>query len=148
MRTWLKRSGLYITNVKLFSAAGSDLRYIQHGRVIDVACDVTYFGLVNQASENFRVDPVPVTDPTTGLKYNRILEQDARMIESEIQELLNDALLRPGHVSDVKFALSRTDAVLTSETLTSSVSVVPLGYAKALVSTVSFVNPARLATAA
>jgi len=148
MRTWIKRSGLYITNVKLFSAAGSDLRYIQHGRVIDVACDVTYFGLVNQASENFRVDPVPVTDPTTGLKYNRILEQDARMIESEIQELLNDALLRPGHVSDVKFALSRTDAVLTSETLTSSVSVVPLGYAKALVSTVSFVNPARLATAA
>lgn len=148
MTTWTKRSGIYITQVKLFSAAGSDLELIQHGRVIDVACDVTYFGLVNQASDDFNVDPVPITDPLTGLKYNRILERDALLIEDEIQELLDDALRRPGHVSDVKFKLSRTDAILTSKTLTSFVSLVPKFYPKQLTATVSFVNPARLQSAA
>jgi hypothetical protein len=145
LRTWLRRTGIFVGNFNMFSAPGSDITTLPFRRVMDIMCNTAYFGLVNQSSENFRVDPVPVTDPVTGLRYNRILEIDALRIEGEVQELLNDALLRPGYVSQVVFALSRTDAILTSKTLHYQVKAVPLGYAKQLIGTSSFFNPARAA---
>lgn len=144
LRTWIQRPGIFVGNAKLFSAPGSDFRYFQHGRIMDVACNTTYFGLVNQSSDNFLVDPTPATDPVTGLKYFRILEAAARSIESEILDLLADALVRPGHASQVFFSVSRTDAILTSETLTVTTGILPFGYAKIITNTISFVNPSRL----
>ncbi len=144
LRTWVRRPGIFVGNAKLFSAPGSDFKYFQHGRLMDEACNTAYYGLVNQASDNFLVDPTPATDPVTGVKYFRIAEEAARSIEAEILELLTDALVRPGHVSAVFFTISRTDAILTTETLTSTTGILPFGYAKFLTNTLSFVNPARL----
>lgn len=115
-------SGFYVTNSHLKSAVGSDFKYIQHGTVIDEACSVVY---ANQAT--FLKAPVRVMSGGT------IDARDAARYEGIVNNALDDALKAPvnsagttGHVSAVAYQVDRTNNVLTSETLITTVYVLSL----------------------
>jgi hypothetical protein len=77
-------------------------------------------------------------NPKTGF----ILEADARKIEIGGQAAESDSLITPGAVSNTTVTLSRTDNILSTSTINATIAIVPLGYIKAIVTTVQLVNPA------
>jgi len=77
-------------------------------------------------------------NPKTGF----ILEADARKIEIGGQAAESDAIITPGAVSSTTVTLSRTDNILSTSTINATIAIVPLGYVKAIVTTVQLVNPA------
>jgi hypothetical protein len=74
LRTFIGQPGYYITNGRLMSPAGSDFKYVQHRRVMDLACTVARAALVKYLSDSIRLDP------QTGF----ILETEARAIEADV----------------------------------------------------------------
>lgn len=124
--------GFFIKNPNLMAPPGSDFNWLQHGHVIDVACAIWYLFAVRLLSDSVRVNK------TTGF----ILEQDAQAIELSGTAQERNALLAPGAVSDVFVTVSRTDNILSTSTITTTVSVVPLGYVKSVNTVISFINPA------
>lgn len=124
--------GFYIKNPNLMAPLGSDFNWLQHGHVIDAACAIWYLFAANELSDSVRVDA----------KTGFILTADANDIQTRGTATLRDALRAPGAVSDVYCTVSRTDNILSTSTITTTVSVVPLGYIKAVNTTITFVNPA------
>lgn len=134
-RTWPGRAGYYITNCWLKSPAGSDFRYWQHGRIMDVACARVIAEQQNMIGVGVR------TQATTGY----IDERDAVRWEAKIEEPLREDLTQPtnaegtqGHVSDVSYKIGRTNNVNTTETIQSETSIRPLGYVKQITSYIGF----------
>jgi len=126
------RPGLYIKNGNLMAPPGSDFHWIQIGAVVDAACVAWY----NYAA------PLQGTSVRANSKTGFILESDARKIEIGGQAAESDALITPGAVSSTTVTLSRTDNILSTSTINATIAIVPLGYIKAIVTTVQLVNPA------
>ncbi|WP_156338487.1 DUF2586 family protein [Chondromyces crocatus] len=124
--------GVYITNPRLFSPTGSDFTFIQHRRVMDIACEVVRTKLMRRLSKPLHVHE------STGF----ILEEEARDIESGVNSALRTALLAKKRASFVKFVLSRTDNILSTFTLNGQAFIVPLGYPKFINTDIGFHNPA------
>ena len=131
-RSIIGRQGYYLTNGRLMSPAGSDFTYWQNGRVMDIAAATVRQALLIYLNDSVRVDPL------TGF----ILEVDARHIEAYVDGQLRAALTQPGYASDVNFQVSRTQNILSTNTLATTTRVTPLGYAKAITVDIGFVNPA------
>jgi hypothetical protein len=134
LRSWPAVPGYYITNGRLKSSAGSDFLYLQHGRVMDVACST-----VAAAQLPFISRGVLTNDDGT------IDKTEAALMEAPVTGALSDALSTPknvegraGHVSEFAYAIDRTNNVLTSFTIQSSVAIRPLGYAKQLTTELGF----------
>jgi hypothetical protein len=132
-----------LTNARIKSAAGSDFRYWQHGRVMDAACatvvavQATFIGM----SIRTNPDPAPNTTPALG----SINELDARRLETQAENALRAILTQPNnvegtrrHVSELDYQIDRTNNVLTTETIQSDVSIQPLGYPKTITTTIGF----------
>lgn len=132
LRSYIGRSGAYLTNARLMSAEGSDFRYVQHRRIMDIACTVARAAGLNYLNDTVRVDA------TTGL----INEVDARAIDTDITEQVRAAVLAPGYVSDASARVDRTVNILSTGRLPVAVRIVPLGYLKAIEFTIGFLNPA------
>jgi hypothetical protein len=122
--------GLYIKNPNLMAPPGSDFTLLQHGAVIDAACFYAYTFFVKRLSSSVRVNP------TTGF----ILEQDAQTLQQGANAWLANGL--GNAVSSVQCVVSRSDNILSTNTLTVVVQVIPLGYLKTINVTITFVNPA------
>ncbi len=128
LRTWQGRGGFYVTNGRLKSAAGSDFLFWQHGRCMDVACDVT-----QKSQQMFS---------STGVRTNAdgtINERDAKQKEDVVNDALRTALLDPnnaegskGHVSALQYRIARDNNVQTSFEVKSKVAIRPLGYVKTI----------------
>lgn len=136
MRVWPGIPGFYIANAPLKSQFGSDFTDLQFGRVMDVACRTTYQGQFPYISESLRT----LTDGTGAID-----PRDAAMIETTVNNQLRDALLNPnnargipGHVSAVVYSVDRTANLITSQTLVTTVAIVPLGYSKLITTTLFF----------
>lgn len=121
--------GFFLTNMRLKSPTGSDYLYWQHGRIMDVACRVTAKAQQQFLNSGFGTNP----DGT-------IEESEAKRIEAVVSEALKVALIdpknvegKPGHVSDFKYTVDRTNNLLVSSTLMSKVAIRPFGYAKSIV---------------
>ena len=132
--TYPKTAGIFITNAWLKSAAGSDYRYWQHGRAMDVACDEVY----QQQQWFIASEPRTNSDGT-------IFELDARAFEDKVIEGLRNKLVRPknksgkpGHVSDLSYTIDRTIDLLSTETIESNMAARPLGYPKVIETTLGF----------
>ena len=134
LRTIIGRQGYYITNGRLMAPAGSDFVYLQNGRVMDIAAATVRQALLIYLNDSVRVDP------TSGF----ILEADARQIESYVDGQLRAALTQQGYASDLSFQVSRTQNILSTNTLATTTRVTPLGYAKAITVDIGFVNPALI----
>jgi hypothetical protein len=124
--------GVYIMNPNLMAAPGSDFNWLQHGHVIDAAATIAYVYWTQQLSSAVRVSK----------KTGFILPQDRSRLQNGCQAQLNNILVSPGAVSDATCVVSATDNILSTATLTVTISVVPLGYIKAVDVTITFLNPA------
>lgn len=142
LRTAANAAGVFITNVWLKSPAGSDFQYWQHGRMMDLAC-------VNVSAQHFLLSSSSVITKADGT--GQITESSAQAIERRVQRVLDNQVgsaLRgigptavdgtTGHVSDQKYQVDRTNNVLSTNTLIATVAIVPRGYLKQLVATVSY----------
>jgi len=125
LRTWGGKPispGTYVTNGRLLSGAGSDFRYFQLSAILNRVIETTFSLLQIRLSQS-----VPLNDEGTPK------DDAASAIEDAILADLRTQYVTPRRVSNVKFALSRTDNLLTTDTWTFSLGVVPLGYVKKFV---------------
>lgn len=138
LRTWDLEPGVYVNRPRIFSSAGSDFQLFPHRLIMNIALEV-----VDQYFRRRLNKPIRV-NATTGF----ILEADAAEIESGARAALAGALLARPKASAVSVAVSRTDNILSTKTLTGSVSVVPLAYPETISLEVGFANPVLAAVTA
>lgn len=131
-RTHVGKTGFYLTHGRLMVAAGSDFKYLQYGRVMDIAC-----AEIRAAQLEFLNDSVRVTRST-----GRILEIDANNVESYIEGRVRSKVTEPGYASSVSVEVERTTNVLTTQKLVVRYRIVPLAYFKTIEGEVAFTNPA------
>jgi hypothetical protein len=136
LRTIIGRTGYFITTGRLRGGAGSDFVFWQHGRVMDVACKAARDALLTFLNESVRVNK------TTGF----ILEGDARGIENFVDSAVRAAVTQPGYASDVTFKVLRNVNIISTNTLPTELSIVPLGYARAITLLIGLANPALTIT--
>lgn len=132
LRTHVRKPGAYVTNGRIKSAPGSDYKYLQYGRVVDIACNAIRLGQLDFLNESVRVSKA------TGF----LLEADARNIEQNIGERVRTAVTRPGYASSVETTVDRNNNVLSTQKLVMRYRIVPLAYAKTIDGEVSLTNPA------
>ena len=131
LRTFIGAPGFYPTNFRLFGGPTSDFQFLQHGRCIDIACQVARVGYLRFLNSNLLVDK------TTG----KILESEAARIEAYVNAQLRAALSQPGYVTDVYTVVDRTNNILSTNQLLAAVRVIPKAYAKNIAVTIGFFNP-------
>lgn len=140
LRTWDGLAGVFVTNPRIKSAAGSDFEFIQHRKVMNLARRTLRIYFTRRLSKPVRVSA------TTGF----ILESEALEIERGADAVMRAALLAKPKASgggiDGKIqrfvSLSRTDNLLSTKTMTVQASVIPLAYPKAIEISLGFKNPA------
>jgi hypothetical protein len=132
LRTWDDVPGVYVNRPRMFSPSGSDFQLLPHRRVMNLA----HAALRSYFSR--RLNRAVLVDATTGFIY----EEEALEIESGAMAVLRSALLAKPKASGVRFALSRTDNLLSTKTMTGDARVIPLSYPEFINLTVGFYNPA------
>lgn len=135
LRTYPGISGFFITNGWIKSGSTSDFKYIQHGLVMDLACQIMYSAQAKYLGASLR------TQPSTGA----ISLEDKARIEADVGAQLRASLLDPlnvegtkGHVSDLDYEVLTTNNMLADETLYTDLGVQPIGYPKTIRTTFGF----------
>jgi len=124
---------VYINNANVLSPNGTDYKWLQHVRTMNVACTIAWQRLSQLLSVGVdKQDP----DPQTGKVY--ITENDAQRIESFVNAGFSPALDK--QVSRVLFQLSRTDDLSANaqSTIHGTVKIVSKAYLKNFVIEASF----------
>lgn len=132
LRTHVGQPGAYVTNPYIKAGLVSDFKFLQYGRVMDIASDSVRAGMLRFLNDSVRVNA------TTGL----ILEEDARGIERFLESGMRNAVTIPGYASDCSVVVDRTVNVLSTQRLAVKFRVVPLGYSKYIDGDIGFSNPA------
>lgn len=140
LRTIDGKQGVYPTNVRIFSAAGSDFQFLQHRRLMNLTKSTVRAYFIDRLSK-----PVVVSS-STGF----IDAAEAEEIEKGADAQLRGVLLAKPKASGggvegkkTRFVqVSRADNLLSTSTMTVQVSVIPLAYPKQITITVGFKNPA------
>lgn len=134
LRTYPTLGGAYVTNGRLKSVAGSDFEYWQHGILMDLACETVFAQQARWIGEGLRTNADGTID-----------EREAARIEKEVNSALAAILTQPiraggqqGHVSEVRYTVSRTNILLTTKTLVSEVAIRPLGYVDFITTTLGY----------
>ena len=134
LRSLTGRSGFFVTNGRIKSAAGSDFRYWQHRRVMDVICRRAFVEQQQFLSMGVRTTSTGTID-----------ERDATRLEAIVNSALRAELTQPanaegtrGHVSAIAYAIDRQQNLITTETLLSTIPSRPLGYAKNVTTTIGY----------
>jgi hypothetical protein len=132
LRTWDGLQGVYINRPRMLSPDGSDFQLLPHRRVLSLAEIALRLFFIRRLNR-----PIQVSKKT-----GFILESEALEIENGARTAMADMLLAKPKASDVQFALSRTDNLLSTRTLNGDARVVPLGYPEFINLTIGFFNPA------
>lgn len=134
LRTHTGRAGFFVTNGRIKAPSGSDFRFWQFRRIMDVACRRVFIEQQNFLNISVRTNADGTID-----------ERDALRLESIVNEALKIELTQPanaegtrGHVSAVNYSIDRTNNINQSSTLISTVAIRPLGYAKTIETTIGF----------
>jgi hypothetical protein len=134
LRSFPNRGGVFICNAWLKSGPSSDFRYLQHGSILDVACEVAYREQLNFIGKIFRTVAGGTIDP-----------RDKRSAEAQVLSSLDGALIQPtneegteGHVSAIKYEIDDTVNLLTTQLLKATVGIRPHGYPKFIETTIGF----------
>lgn len=135
LRTDEDYPGVFVNNPRLMSPTGSDFKYIQHRRVMDIACATA------KAYMKLRLSKDTEVDSDTGF----IAESEAKEMEAGCNAALRAALLKPGYASAASIVLARDEAILTTETLSADIRVTPHSYPKTINLGIGFFNPAAAA---
>jgi hypothetical protein len=121
LRTHRGYRGAYVNNPRIMAPVGSDFELIQYRQVLDRAC------LVGQESALFYLGK-PLLVNANGT----VAEIEAVAIEARIQAALVQALVAPGHATQVTATVDRAVNLLTTKKLKILLRVRPLGYAKTI----------------
>lgn len=132
LRTWDGYQGVYVNRPRLFSPSGSDFQLMPHRRVLNLAHDALRLYFVRRLNK-----PVLVSRST-----GYILEAEALEIELGATAALRSVLLAKPKASDAVFTLSRTDNLLSTNTMNGQARVIPLAYPEFIELDVGFLNPA------
>lgn len=132
LRTWERRSGVFVNRPRLFCPTGSDFQLLTHRRVMNIALQVLRSYFEERLNSPIRVDR------TTGF----ILESEALAIEAGANARLSAALLSKPKASDAYCVVARNENILSTRNLSADARVVPLAYAESVALTVGFSNPA------
>lgn len=132
LRTWEGLEGVYVNRPQLLSPSGSDFQLMPHRRVLNLAHIALRAYFVRRLNQPIRVSV------STGF----ILEAEALEIEAGATQAMKSVLTQKPKASAVQFALSRTDNVLSTKTLTGDARVIPLAYVEFINLTLGFLNPA------
>jgi hypothetical protein len=134
-RTIPNLQGFFLTNGNLKSAVGSDFKFWQHRRVMDVACTAIYAKQAQWYNAGIRTN----ADGT-------VFESDAAAIELDIRTTLDALLLQPknaegkdGHVSDYRYTINRTTNFQQTGIMLSDFACLPLKAIKYFNSTLGYV---------
>jgi uncharacterized protein DUF2586 len=127
--------GFYCTAPNLMAPPGSDFNLLEHGHVIDAACLVWYLFATQRLRSGVRVNPPGSTNAGT------ILEQDRQTIQNAGTQALQNVLTPGKVVSAVYCTISNQDNILSTSTLTTTVTVIPLGLIVKINTTITFLNP-------
>jgi hypothetical protein len=136
LRTFISKPGAYITGGRTMAVPGSDYQLIQNGFVIDKACRITRLALLRYLNDSIRVDA------TTGF----IVELEAVAIEADVESQLKAGLVSAGNASDVVVKVARNNNILSTQTLQTTIRVVPFGYARFITADVGLYNPSLTPT--
>lgn len=132
LRTWERRSGVFVNRPRLFCPAGSDFQLLAHRRVMNIGLQVL------RAYFEERLASIILVDKVTGF----ILESEALAIESGANARLRDALLKKPKASDAYCVVARNENILSTKNLTADARIVPVAYAESVTLSVGFANPA------
>lgn len=132
LRTWEGLAGVYINRPRLLSPEGSDFQLLPHRRVLNITHAALRAYFLRRLNKPVRVDRA------TGF----ILESDAREIEAGARAAMRAVLGGKPKASGWEFALSRTDNLLSTKTMTGQARVIPLAYPEFIDLEVGFMNPA------
>lgn len=133
LRTWGDDfEGVYITRARLFSPSGSDYDLHTKRRVINIAHEVLRPYFIRRLHEDL------VVDKKTGF----IREEEAVEMERGAVSALQTALTSKPKASAVSVTISRTDALLTSKTISVSARITPLSQPEFIEIELGFINPA------
>lgn len=134
-RKFRGKTGWFITNSWMKGDAGEDVQYIQHRRVMDVACSTVYTTCTNW-----------IKRPTRTNSDGTIAEKDAQMYESLVSAAVKNQLMNvknsagtQGHISGYKYVIDRTVNLLQTKRIVATLSIQPLGYPDFIDTTISFV---------
>lgn len=137
LRTWDGVQGVYVTNSRLFSPAGSDFQWFQHRRILNLLKRTTRIYFQRRLSK-----PIAV-DTNTGF----ILESEAVAIETAANAAIRSVLMTVPMVSGGAFGkfnfvkVNRSDNLLSGNSLRIQEGVVPLFYPKKFIINTGFNNP-------
>lgn len=132
LRTWEGYQGVYVNRPRLFSAEGSDFRLVPHRRVLNLAHSAL------RAYFTRRLNKPVLVNASTGY----ILEEEALEIEAAARAVMRAVLLAKPKASGIEFTLSRTDNLLSTQTMTGQARVIPLAYPEYINLDLGFKNPA------
>jgi hypothetical protein len=138
LRSWPGLNGVYVNRPRLFSGETSDFQLMPHRRVMNLAHTALYAYFVR------RLNAPILVNRTTGY----ILESVAKEIEAGAEAALRTVLGARPKASGWSVALSRTDNILSTKTLTVTARIIPLGYAETIDIELGFSNPALVTSAA
>jgi len=138
LRTWDGFGGVYVNRPRLFSPTGSDFQLMPHRRVLNITHEALRVYFIRRLNK-----PVLVSK-STGF----ILESEASEIEKGALAVMRATLMSKPKASGIQFALSRTDNLLSTRTLTGQARVIPLAYPEFVSLDVGFFNPALQLVAA
>lgn len=143
LRSFAGFQGVYVNNANVISPNGSDYVFIQHVRVMNLACSLTFQVLTQQLS--LGVEVAPNAQIGSGVY---ITEADAQRIEALVNQQLNGQLVKPKRVSGALFVLSRTDdlSANSGETLNGDVQISALRYVKKFAVNAFFVKTVSAAS--
>lgn len=139
LMTDLDLPGIHVANANLFAPPGSDFAEVMNRRVMDKACRLGRVALKRFQSDELLVK---ASDGT-------LLETEARRVEGYV-----DAAIRAGmmsgrkEISEVTVECVRTNNILSTRQLLVRIRIVPVGYAKTILATIAFSNPALTQAAA
>lgn len=136
LRTLDGRDGVYTAAWPMLAPQGSDYDTVQRREVIDRAAQIGYI-----AAMDYLGDDVPV-DTTTG----KILETAAAAFDTYVEGRVRAGI--GANASGIRVRLDREENILSTEYVEFDLSVIPLGYLKAITVRVGFLNPMLAAQAA
>jgi hypothetical protein len=124
--------GVFVCNSRTMAGLVSDFRYFPRSAILNRIIE-SAFSLLG-----------PKLNMSVLLNENGTIREDvAAGIEDAVEAELRTIYADPGRVSGVQFALSRTDNVLTTDTITFDVAAQPTGVAKKFIGKAGLVRVLR-----
>jgi|GEM_PF-3104145 len=131
LRSFPGRFGAFASDDVTLAAADSDFSSISRGRLMDKACRLAYEAYV------YELNDIVELDPETG----KLLPTKVSYLEDVMNRRLQQRMLAEGNCSDAKTYVDANQNVLSTDSITVTVSILPHGTIKYINVQLGFINP-------